>query len=90
IVIKRANDVLNHVPSINMNAALKNRILGEAYFLNALMYFQLAYNYANDKAGIPIIDRQNPSSNAIPRPASIEDNYKAIEADLKSAAALLP
>ncbi len=90
IVIKRANDVLNHVPSINMNAALKNRILGEAYFLNALMYFQLAYNYANDKAGIPIIDCQNPSSNAIPRPASIEDNYKAIEADLKSAAALLP
>ncbi len=90
IVIKRTNDVLNHVPSISMNDALKNRILGEAHFLNALMYFQLSYNYANDKAGVPIVDRLNPSSGAIPRAASIEDNYKTIEADFKAAAALLP
>ncbi len=90
IVIKRSNDVINHIPAIKMDQALKNRILGEAHFLNALMYFQLAYSYGNDKAGIPIVDRVNPSVIAIPRPASIEENYKSIEADLKDAASLLP
>ena len=48
VVIKRANDVIRHVPSINMDAALKNRIIGEAHFLRGLMYFQLSYNYGND------------------------------------------
>jgi hypothetical protein len=55
IVIKRANDVILHVPSINMDASLKNRVLGEAYFLSGLMYFQLAYTYG----GVPIVDRSN-------------------------------
>src|SRR5688500_13053761 len=45
IVIKRANDVIKNVPAIPMDDALKSRVLGEAYFLRALMYFQLAYNY---------------------------------------------
>jgi hypothetical protein len=90
IVIKRANDVMNNVPKIEMDPTLKNRILGEAHFLSALMYFQLAYSYGNDKAGVPIVDRVNPSADAIPRAANVTENYKVIEADLKEAASLLP
>ncbi|MHA4810315.1 RagB/SusD family nutrient uptake outer membrane protein [Flavitalea flava] len=90
IVIKRTNDVINNVPAIKMDQALKDRILGEAHFLNALMYFQLAYSYGNDKAGVPIVDRAKPSALAIPRAANVGENYKTIEADLKEAAQLLP
>src|SRR6266487_4900468 len=52
IVIKRANDIIRKVPAITMDGTLKNRLLGEAYFLRGLMYFQLSYSYGNDKAGV--------------------------------------
>jgi hypothetical protein len=91
IVIKRANDVILHVPHINMDQTLKNRILGEAYFLRALMYFQLSYNYGNEKAGVPIVTEENLSGTApVARAASVSENYKLVEADFKNAAALLP
>ena len=39
--IARCNQVIKHVPGIDMDNALKNRIIGEAYFLRAYFYFQL-------------------------------------------------
>jgi hypothetical protein len=91
IVIKRTNDVLINVPKINMDENLKNRILGEAHFLNGLMYFQLSYSYGNEKAGVPIVDRNAPlSGKPIPRAASVKENYAVVESELKQAAALLP
>lgn len=40
--IAQCNTVLTKVPAIDMDAALKNRVLGEAYFLRAYYYFLLA------------------------------------------------
>ena len=40
-VIFRANLVLQNVPNIEMDATLRDNILGEAYFLRALQYFVL-------------------------------------------------
>lgn len=45
--IDRCNQVLANVPGINMDATLKNRILGEAYFLRALSYFNLVSLFGN-------------------------------------------
>jgi hypothetical protein len=46
--ILRANEVLKYVPAItNMDADLKKRVLGQAYFLRALYYFHLADFYKN-------------------------------------------
>jgi hypothetical protein len=39
VIINQANAVLDNVPRIAMDETLKNRILGEAYFLRALAYF---------------------------------------------------
>ncbi|MBE9585839.1 RagB/SusD family nutrient uptake outer membrane protein [Mucilaginibacter sp. JRF] len=90
-VIRRANDVINKVPAISMDGALKNRLMGEAYFLSGLMYFQLAYNYADDRAGVPIITRENNNDpNPTPRAANVTANYDYIESELKKAANLLP
>lgn len=57
-VIKRANDVLTHVPNIAMNEAQKKRILGEANFLLAFAYFTEVNRYG----GVPIYDPQNTES----------------------------
>ncbi|HTI11777.1 MAG TPA: RagB/SusD family nutrient uptake outer membrane protein [Puia sp.] len=91
IVIKHANDIILHVPSIQMDENLKNQILGEAYFSSALMYFQMASNYGNDKAGVPIVNRDSlQSDKPIPRAANASLNYAMVESDFKKAAALLP
>lgn len=90
IVIKRANDIIRNVPAISMDESLKKRIIGEAYFLSGLMYFQMAANYGDERAGVPIIDRQNPSNYMIPRAKNVDENYAYIESDLKMAASMLP
>ncbi|GGH66028.1 tetratricopeptide (TPR) repeat protein [Filimonas zeae] len=90
-VIKRANDVINNVPGIAMDASLKNRIVGEAYFLSGLMYLQLAANYGSTASGVPIANRANPSDiEVVPCAASVTDNYRYLVNDLKQAAARLP
>lgn len=91
IVIKRANDVIKKVPAIQMDEALKRRILGEAYFMSGEMYFELAYTYGDDKAGVPLVNRDEAiSDKAVPRAANVNVNYEYIEKELKQAAALLP
>jgi hypothetical protein len=66
--INRANHVIEKVPNvtdINLTTALRNQLSGEAYFLRALSYFDLARVYGNvqifltpttkvaDKLGVP-------------------------------------
>src|SRR5881296_371666 len=45
--IFRANQVIARVPGIRMDAALRDRIVGEAKFIRALMYFNLVTLYGN-------------------------------------------
>ncbi|TPG65939.1 RagB/SusD family nutrient uptake outer membrane protein [Hymenobacter nivis] len=49
--IGQANQVLARVPAIEMDAALKNRCLGEAEFLRALYYFYLVRAFGD----IPLV-----------------------------------
>lgn len=84
-VIKRANDIINHVPQMKVNTELKNRVLGEAYFLAGLMYFELAYTYG----AVPIVKPET-TDFAIARPASVSENYAYIAELLTKAAEYLP
>ncbi|MBE9601591.1 RagB/SusD family nutrient uptake outer membrane protein [Pedobacter sp. MC2016-24] len=88
--MKRANDAIRNVPAISMEAKLKDRILGEAYFNHAIMHLELAYKYGDQRAGIPIPDRERPENIYVPRPKSVAENYAYIVADLVKAAELLP
>jgi starch-binding outer membrane protein, SusD/RagB family len=89
-VIQRANNVIKFVSQMNINEALKNRVLGEAYFMRAHTYFWLAPRYADHRAGIPIVTEENMEELSFTRPASVVDNYRQIESDLLKAAELLP
>ena len=89
--IKRANDVIRYVPAIEMDANLKKRLIGEAYFTSGYMYFQLASNYGNAKAGVPIVGRANMDDpNPTPRAANVNLDYDYLISELQQAANYLP
>ena len=93
-VIRRANDVLVNVPGMDISESLKNRLLGEAYFMRAFHYHYLAYHYGDNgsNVGVPILTEENYNDEAgsYSRPSSVVENYAQIIEDLNSAAELLP
>lgn len=84
--IYRANVVLERVPDIQMDAALRDRILGEAHFIRAWFYYNLVTMFG----GVPLADHVlAPSEYNMPR-ASDTQVWALIETDLKAAADVLP
>lgn len=90
--INRCNQALNIIPQLDKaDPALRARLIGEAKFLRAFMYFTLVKCYG----GVPIIDHlPNPSSEAdrimqLTRKSS-DEVYAYIENDLNDAIAALP
>jgi hypothetical protein len=84
--IFRANQVIDKVPSIEMDATLRDRIVGEAKFLRALYYFHLITLYGGN------IPMPLTASTPADRPASAGDAavWAQIEADLQAAMGALP
>lgn len=85
--IDAANQVLKYVPPISMNEKLKTQLLGEAYFLRALSYYQLVKNFG----GLPL--RTEPTQNLSQiggKRETVEKVYSQIIADLKLAELALP
>lgn len=79
-----ANIAIARIPGIAMNESLKNRLMGEAKFLRALMYFNMVRMFGS----IPLlVEENNPLT---PPPASAETIYTQIISDLDFAAANLP
>ncbi|AUC85524.1 RagB/SusD family nutrient uptake outer membrane protein [Polaribacter sp. ALD11] len=93
-IIRRANDILLNVATMDINKKLKDKILGEAYFMRAFHYHWLAYHYGDNSlnGGIPIITEENMFDDAgsYKRPTSVTENYKQIIEDLNKAKDLLP
>lgn len=92
-VIKRANDIIRILPKMEiagMDENLKKRILGEAYFMAGLNYFELAYRYGDNNAGIPIIDPLEPTEFNLPRAENVQANYKYCAELFTKAAENLP
>lgn len=87
-VINRANAIFINVPSIEgIDAGLRDRILGEAYFLRAFAYWRLAVIYG----GVPLILEENAieANFNIPK-SSLAEIQAQIESDLITAVGLLP
>jgi hypothetical protein len=83
----RANQVIENVPKINMDTALRNRILGQAYFLRGLYYFHLASIYRN--VPIPLTMAQSSAGYYVHQ--SPQDSvYAQVMSDFQTAIPLLP
>lgn len=90
-VIARANQVIRNIDKVQAAQPVKNKYLGEALFMSSRMYFELASNYGDSRAGVPIADRTKaPDTTPIPRAANVTENYNYIVNDLKKAVELLP
>ncbi len=85
--ILRCNFVLQKVPAMDIDEAIKNRILGEAYFLRAHYYFILVRLFG----GVPLQTEPADSDSDLLLPrASVDEIYELIESDLEEAIARLP
>jgi starch-binding outer membrane protein, SusD/RagB family len=89
--INRANHVISKVPAVNdpqLTQVLKDKYVGEAKFIRALAYFDLARAWG----GVQII--LEPTTSLTDRPAvkrsSQEETYAQVLKDLKDAEQLLP
>ncbi|MCO6476454.1 MAG: RagB/SusD family nutrient uptake outer membrane protein, partial [Phaeodactylibacter sp.] len=84
--ITQCNAVLENVPGIEMEGSLKDRILGEAYFLRAYYYFGLAQVFG----GVPLMTKVLPPEDLkVPR-APVADIFRQVVEDCNAAAELLP
>jgi hypothetical protein len=85
-LISRANDVIAHVPAITMDAAAKNNILGNAYFLRGMAYFDLVRSFCD----VPMLLKPitSPSDTSLfPKRTLAVTVYTQLISDLKFAEA---
>ncbi|MET0299653.1 MAG: RagB/SusD family nutrient uptake outer membrane protein, partial [Flavitalea sp.] len=90
--INRANNILAKVPELAVTSTftetVKNQLIGEAYFVRALSYFDLARTWG----GVQIV--LEPTTSATSRPvvprSSLAQTYAQVLDDLNKAEGLLP
>ena len=89
--INRANNVIDKVPGVvdqQLSESYKNQLIGEAYFIRGLGYFDLARTWG----GAPIIIKPtiNSTDNIGVERSSQSDTYTQALKDLEAAESLLP
>jgi tetratricopeptide (TPR) repeat protein len=82
--ITLANIAIARIPGIEMNATLRNRLVGEAKFLRGLMYFNLVRMFGE----VPLLLEEN--NPLLAGKSSVDAIYEQVEKDLAEAAAVLP
>jgi hypothetical protein len=82
--VKRANVVIEKIPSIAMDETLKTRYIAEVRFIRGLIYF----DFVRAWGGVPIVTTTEPPLN-LPR-ASADEVYALVIDDLKFAVDNLP
>jgi starch-binding outer membrane protein, SusD/RagB family len=85
--IAKANQVIDNVPGISMDAGLKSRILGQAHFLRGLYFFHLVNMFGN--VSLPTSSVKTKEDFFIPQSTPAE-GWKLVIADFKKASELLP
>ncbi len=87
--IFRANQALENIPNIEMDETVKNQLLGQAYFLRGLYYYDLALLWGSTNNSLPI--NLKPSKPAdTPEGHTGEAVYNQAISDLTQAVNLLP
>lgn len=91
VAINRANQVIKNVTELDNDViaeSVRNRIAGEAHFIRALAYFDLARTWG----GVPLVTEPTldvTDNVRVPR-SSLEESYALVLADLNEAERLLP
>lgn len=89
ITINRANSVIENVGGMTgIDEDMKNRFLGEAYFMRAYSYFNLARNFGRVPVHLKTVTTLQES--AVPAAESLDAMWDIIISDFSQAADLLP
>ncbi len=86
IGVNRANQVIDNVPAIGMDAGLRARYVGEAKFFRAFYYYHLVTLFGGN---VPLILKTSVVGDK-PASATTAQVWAQIEKDLTDAAAVLP
>ncbi|MDR0792026.1 MAG: RagB/SusD family nutrient uptake outer membrane protein [Chitinophagaceae bacterium] len=87
-LIAKANLVFYNAPNIQFSDQnYKNRLLGQAYFLRALAYYEIAQNY---QVCPLVLTKPLDQSQYFPATASQDSIWASIESDLQNAQSMLP
>lgn len=97
VTVNHANNLIADVPTIDeIPQAAKDRILGEAYFIRALAFFDLTRTFGGvdgvyGELGVPLVTTPSReiNENSFPSRASIADSYQQVQDDLDMAESLL-
>jgi hypothetical protein len=81
LLIKNANDVILYVPGIKMDEGRKNNIIGNAYFLRGMAYFDLVRLYGD----VPLVLKNTGDQDLFPTRTASDLIYTQIIEDLKIA-----
>ena len=81
--IYRANQVLTKVPAIEMDAELKQRVLGQAYFLRGLYLFHMVNFFKNVPIPLSLEELKHPQKTEA-------EGWAQVKADFQMAADMLP
>lgn len=94
--VNHANNLIADVPGIEASQAVIDRILGEAYFIRALAYFDLTRTFGGvpgiaGTLGVPLVTEPSReiNENSFPSRASIQASYDQVLSDLQLAGGLL-
>lgn len=87
IAINRANAVIKNVPEGKFEQDLKDKFLGEAYFLRAWNYFNLVKNFGRVPMHTSVVETV--SQTAAPMAKDLDEVYDLIIADAERAIELL-
>ena len=87
IGISRANVVLERIPQMDIDQAVKDLILGQALFIRGLYYYNLVHFFG----GVPLVTTELIASDdlQIPR-ATADEIWDQVEKDFLAAADMLP
>lgn len=87
IAINRSNSVIDNVKGANFNDGIKNRLLGEAYFLRAYNYYNLVKVFGLVPIQESVVQSISQTSPFMAK--SLDEVYDFIISDLKEAEGLL-
>lgn len=82
-LIKNANAFIINVPSIDIDATIRSNLLGNAYFLRGLAYFELICLYGD----VPLVLRNDADQDLFPKRTSQDSVYMQVISDLQFAEA---
>ncbi len=83
----RANQALDNIPKIEMEQGLKDRLMGQAYFLRGLYFYHLVNFFGN--VPLPLQVASELGSYKVSQ-STPEQGWNQVMADFKKAAELLP